>query len=231
MQSDWTVSETLEVVAAHCPGNQQRLLDDIRQNARLGKIKISGRRCVWRPLGRPTDVQEREEISPLMWVDIVLCRMAFEWAAANECELREFNAYQYHKIVRVGLRSNPEIRQGTRTVVPPKERTELRGWCRLRINSANVLAVFPTPMSPTPKLPSGVRTNKEASAEQACGTHLRNLNERPKNKDEAYVAAAAAVANVGQLSRNAFDRAWAKEVPADWKRAGARKDPRKSAPQ
>ena len=249
MQSDWTIAKTLEVVAPHYPKNRRRALDAIRQNARAGRIRISGCRCMWRLSGGPEDVQEREEIPPLMWVDIALCRLAFEWAAANKCEFREFDAYQYDRIVRPGLRSNPEIRQGSRAVVPRKQRTELSGWCSLRVDSAEALAVFQqesqspnrvakellTPIrggsTPLPELPSGARTNKAASAEQACGTHLRNLKERPKNKDEAYLAAAAAVADVGQLSRKAFDRAWANNVREDWKLSGRPKRPRKSSPQ
>src|SRR5215475_15041069 len=91
MLSDWTVTQTLGFIAErYRPGEQQRALGDIRQNARSGKIKISGRRCVWRPFGGPTDAQVREEISPLAWVDNALCQVAGKWAAANECEHREF---------------------------------------------------------------------------------------------------------------------------------------------
>jgi hypothetical protein len=191
-------------------------------------------------------MQEREEIPALAWVDIALCEVAGDWAAAIECEHREYQGYQHNKIRLVVRRSDADLRRGVRAILPTKQRTELEGWCSLRINSADVLTVFPMPMSPTEnlaviarflqqenqsaptrgggtapaELPTGVRTNKDASAEQACETYLRNLKERPKNKDEAYVAAAAAVAHIGQLSRKAFERAWAKVAPADWKRPG-----------
>jgi hypothetical protein len=151
MLADWTVTQTLEFIAnRYRPGEQQRALGDIRQKARSAKIKISGRRCVWRLFGGPTDVQEREEILPLVWVDNALCQVAGKWAAANEWEHREFEAYKYNKILGVARRrSDAEIKPGIRALLPPKERAELQGWCDVRIERAGVPAAFPKPPSPT----------------------------------------------------------------------------------
>jgi hypothetical protein len=68
--------------------------------------------------------------------------------------------------------------------------------------------------------PSGTRTNRAAANERACGEWLAGLTERPKSKDAAFQAA---VIQIGPLSRKAFDRAWASNVPPEWKHAGRRK--------
>jgi hypothetical protein len=77
----------------------------------------------------------------------------------------------------------------------------------------------PMPNSP----PKGTRTNKEAAAEKECKDFIRGLKERPKNKDSAFEDAKAATAEIGLLSRKAFDRAWADNVPDKWKYQGRRK--------
>jgi hypothetical protein len=73
---------------------------------------------------------------------------------------------------------------------------------------------------------SGVRTNRAAAAEKACGQWIARLKERPPNIDTAFKAAKAAMASVGTLSRKAFDRAWASAARAEWKRGGRRKKAR-----
>jgi hypothetical protein len=71
----------------------------------------------------------------------------------------------------------------------------------------------------------GIRTNRAASAEDACRNYLSQLNpnQRPKNKDAAFEGAKVAVADVGILSRKAFERAWASSTPLAWLKAGRRK--------
>jgi hypothetical protein len=73
------------------------------------------------------------------------------------------------------------------------------------------------------ELPSGIRTNRAEDAEAACGDWIRKLAERPTNKAAAFERAKAEVAFVGPLSGKAFDRAWARSAPTEWKRAGRRK--------
>lgn len=73
-----------------------------------------------------------------------------------------------------------------------------------------------------PSTPSGIRTTSAATAEDACRKWLAGLKKRPKNKDTAFADAQAAVANVGSLSRKAFDRAWPASVPLEWLKAGRR---------
>lgn len=79
----------------------------------------------------------------------MLCEVEGEWAAAIESEHREYHHYQHNKISKVVRRTAAEIRQGVRAILPPRQRTELEGWCDLRINRADLLAVFPIPVSPT----------------------------------------------------------------------------------
>jgi hypothetical protein len=67
---------------------------------------------------------------------------------------------------------------------------------------------------------SGIRTNRAAAAEVACGQWLSQLTARPTTKEAAFEAAKDAVASIGPLSRKAFDRAWAAAVPQAWKEAG-----------
>jgi hypothetical protein len=71
--------------------------------------------------------------------------------------------------------------------------------------------------------PSGIRTTTDEQAEAACGEWLAALKERPRNKETAFTDAKSAVARPGQLSRKAFERAWAKSVRPEWKAAGRRK--------
>jgi hypothetical protein len=73
---------------------------------------------------------------------------------------------------------------------------------------------------------AGTRTNKAAAAERACEEWVRRLQQRPKNKDTAFEAAAIAVAANGPLSRKAFENAWRNGAPTEWKEAGARKGAR-----
>jgi hypothetical protein len=70
---------------------------------------------------------------------------------------------------------------------------------------------------------SGVRTNRAADAEAACGAWIKKLKEQPANKDTAFEDAKAAVAHIGHLSRKAFDRAWANNARPGWKQGGRRK--------
>jgi hypothetical protein len=69
----------------------------------------------------------------------------------------------------------------------------------------------------------GIRTTTDESAEAECGKWIAGLTARPRNKETAFETAKAAVANIGQLSRKAFDRAWAIQAPRDWKNPGRRK--------
>lgn len=78
-------------------------------------------------------------------------------------------------------------------------------------------------VDPVPWHPIGARTNNAEKAELACGEWLAGLAERPENKEAAFEAAKAAVAKTGPLSRKAFDRAWANNIPSEWKRPGQRK--------
>jgi hypothetical protein len=71
--------------------------------------------------------------------------------------------------------------------------------------------------------PSGIRTNRAAAAEQACGRFISDLTERPANKDTAFKDAKTAVKSIGQLSRKAFERQWAINIRSEWKKAGSRK--------
>lgn len=73
----------------------------------------------------------------------------------------------------------------------------------------------------------GYRTNREASAEEACASWFSGLDRAPGNKDATFAAARAAVDYIGPLSRKAFDRAWARSAPSNWRRPGRRrKNPR-----
>jgi hypothetical protein len=72
-----------------------------------------------------------------------------------------------------------------------------------------------------PQSPSGIRTTTAAHAEQECEEWIATLTERPINKDLAFEAAQKAVGN--NLNRKAFERAWAKVAPSEWKAAGRRK--------
>jgi hypothetical protein len=71
--------------------------------------------------------------------------------------------------------------------------------------------------------PPGIRTNRDATAEEECRQWLSGLTNRPANRDIAFEDAKTAVASIGRLSRKAFDRAWASSVPPDWKLGGSRK--------
>ena len=72
-------------------------------------------------------------------------------------------------------------------------------------------------------IPSGVRTNKAAAAEEACEEWIAGLSEQPENKDAAFEDAEKNVAPIGPLSRKAFERAWDKRARPEWKRPGRRK--------
>lgn len=74
-------------------------------------------------------------------------------------------------------------------------------------------------------LVAGIRTTTDEKAETACGEWIAKLAERPRNKDTAFAEAKAALANIGALSRKAFDRAWANRAPDDWKKPGRPKEP------
>jgi hypothetical protein len=76
--------------------------------------------------------------------------------------------------------------------------------------------------------PSGIRTNKAETAETACREWLAGVTERPPSKDVAFEEARDVVKQIGPLSRKAFERAWAREARAEWKRGGRR---RKSPPK
>jgi hypothetical protein len=72
--------------------------------------------------------------------------------------------------------------------------------------------------------PSGIRTTKAAATEEACGKYLAALKTKPRNKDAAFKdAKAEAERGRGPLSRKAFERQWALNVPAEWRLAGAPK--------
>jgi hypothetical protein len=73
---------------------------------------------------------------------------------------------------------------------------------------------------------AGIRTNRAANAETACREYLSGLeqNQRPENKDAAFVTAKEAAANIGPLSRKAFERAWQASVPPGWHTAGRRRN-------
>jgi hypothetical protein len=74
-------------------------------------------------------------------------------------------------------------------------------------------------------LPSGSRTTTDEKVEAACGDWIATLVERPRDKETAFEAAKSAVAQIGVLSRKAFDRQWANTAPVEWKQAGRRKSP------
>jgi hypothetical protein len=78
--------------------------------------------------------------------------------------------------------------------------------------------------------PSGIRRNRAQQAEDECGRWLKNLKDRPQNKDQAFEDAKNNIQNRDHLSRKAFERQWAPNVPAKWKDGGARKGSRKSPP-
>jgi hypothetical protein len=89
--------------------------------------------------------------------------------------------------------------------------------------TASAIAVLPTTDSDSSEPPAGIRTNKAAAAEQACRQWIAGLKERPANTDEAFAQARAAVAHIGPLSGRAFERAWARKAPVDWRLGGRRK--------
>src|SRR5579875_1352985 len=70
--------------------------------------------------------------------------------------------------------------------------------------------------------PSGIRTTRQMRAEAACAEYLRNLTPAPANKEAAFAAAKRAVADIGPLSRKAFERAWANAALAAWRFPGRR---------
>jgi hypothetical protein len=72
------------------------------------------------------------------------------------------------------------------------------------------------------QLPIGYRTQQDQRAEVACENWLVSTDLVPKDKDAAFLAAKAAVAAIGPLSRKAFDRAWAHAAPAAWRQPGRR---------
>jgi len=83
----------------------------------------------------------------------------------------------------------------------------------------------PTPQRAVPSPPqSGFRTNTAEKAEDACRRWISSLRERPANKDKAFESAQATYPD---LSRKAFDRAWAQAAPTVWRNAGR---PKKSTP-
>jgi hypothetical protein len=74
------------------------------------------------------------------------------------------------------------------------------------------------------ELPSGIRTNQAASAERECKELIQRwtaTGSRPANKEAAFLAAQKEVGIIGHLSRKAFERAWARAAPEDWKIPGA----------
>jgi hypothetical protein len=100
----------------------------------------------------------------------------------------------------------------------------------LRFRRAEVLRLWPDPTGyvasadiAEPAVPRGYRTNSEASAEKACETWLAGLVQAPGYKDATFAAAQIVVADVGLLSRKAFDRAWSRCAPEAWKKAGPKR--------
>jgi hypothetical protein len=75
--------------------------------------------------------------------------------------------------------------------------------------------------NPEPEPPSGIRTNRHEDAERACEAFLAGLTKQCKSKNSVFDDART---HCGEhLSRKAFDRAWARKVPAAWKAPGRRK--------
>ena len=75
-----------------------------------------------------------------------------------------------------------------------------------------------------PQSPSGILTTAAAKAEQECEAWIKAVKERkerPTNKETAFEAARNVVGD--NLSQKAFDRAWAKGAPTEWKEPGRRK--------
>ena len=68
--------------------------------------------------------------------------------------------------------------------------------------------------------PTGIRTTTDERVEAACGDWIAAPTERPRNKETAFADAKAAVEHIGALSRKAFDRAWARRAPPEWKHPG-----------
>ena len=103
------------------------------------------------------------------------------------------------------------------------ERANIERWLAPPATDRQSGSVAEIKASELQTTPSGIRTNKAEAAEAACGEWIATLSERPESKDTAFKAAVSACSHVGPLSRKAFDRAWAKSAPDEWKGAGRRK--------
>jgi hypothetical protein len=60
--------------------------------------------------------------------------------------------------------------------------------------------------------------------EEECGRWIKGLKTRPENKEAAYMDARSAVADIGPLSKRAFERQWGINALPVWKRGGRRKN-------
>jgi hypothetical protein len=103
------------------------------------------------------------------------------------------------------------------------ERADVERWLDPAATDRQSGTVAEPESSGTEDIPSGMRPNRAAKAEEKCGQWISSLKERPESQDVAFGNAAAAVASVGPLSRKAFERQWAINARPEWKLAGRRR--------
>lgn len=99
-------------------------------------------------------------------------------------------------------------------------------WCAIKILVEDIARIFPdtradlTSAFQHQQTSRGIRTNKDKKAEADCGEWIAEFarsNKRPKKED---LKTTAIKTFFPHLSGEAFDRAWEKNAPVDWKVAG-----------
>jgi hypothetical protein len=106
------------------------------------------------------------------------------------------------------------------------DRADIERWLASAESARQPESVAEAPASDTDAVPSGIRSNRAAAAEEAAGHWIEKLQERPASKDIAYEDAKTAVAKIvplSPLSRKAFERQWASKARPEWKLAGRRR--------
>jgi hypothetical protein len=85
----------------------------------------------------------------------------------------------------------------------------------------------PSQSESDPPPPSGIRSNRAERAENECRQWLKHKNpkDRPPDKEQAFEDTKVNIPHGNYLSWKTFERVWADEVPAGWKRPGRRKSP------
>ncbi len=116
------------------------------------------------------------------------------------------------EFVRHFMRSGLGATEAPRTEATSAEKSTADAGEPQEVTTERAMALHPT----------GIRTTKDERVEAACGDWIAAPTERPRNKETAFADAKAAVAHIGALSRKAFDRAWARRAPPEWKHPGRR---------